>query len=148
MEILSLSPSPHSPHLEIPNTSIVHHLHSFVHESRGVIITISLVEDSESHLVLRRVDEIVDAKHIQKVHLIPGIQGAVEVMFGELNISPAGKGHILAVTREVIDIVQRSHALRDVVHSHTVVLQIHNHSNRLSKSELFYTFTQRSNTYH
>ena len=40
--------------------------------------------------------------------------------------------------REIIHIVQRTHALRYVVHSHTVVLQIHNHANRLGEGIVFY----------
>ena len=46
--------------------------------------------------------------------------------------------YVLAVVREIIHIVQRTHAVRNVVHSHTVVLQIHNHTNRLGEGIVFY----------
>ena len=82
------SPSPHSNslHANIPNTALIHNLHSLVVESGGIVITISLVEDGESHLVLLRLDVVVNTNHIEEVHLISRIQGRVEVSLSELQV--------------------------------------------------------------
>ena len=46
--------------------------------------------------------------------------------------------YVLAVVREIIHIVQRTHAIRYIVHRHSIVLQIHNHTNRLCQGIVFY----------
>ena len=82
------SPSPHSNslHANIPNTALIHNLHSLVVESGGIVIAISLVEDGESHLVLLRLNVVVNTKHIEEVHLISRIKGRVEVSLSELHV--------------------------------------------------------------
>ena len=42
------------------------------------------------------------------------------------------------IDREIVHIVQRTQAVGNIVHSNTIVLQIHNHTNRLSNRELLY----------
>lgn len=63
---------------------MVNHLHSLIEKRRSIVVTISLVEDCQSHLILLRVDEVVQTKHIQEVHLIARIQSRIEVTLCEL----------------------------------------------------------------
>ena len=49
--------------------------------------------------------------------------------------------HVLVVDGEVVHVVQRSHAVGHVVHSHAVVLQVDNHANGLSDGEVLYAMT-------
>ena len=44
------------------------------------------------------------------------------------------------VNGEVVSIVEGTHAVGDVVHSDTVVLEVDNHTDRFSESKIFYTF--------
>ena len=43
------------------------------------------------------------------------------------------------IDREIVHVVKRTHAVSDIVHSNTVVLQVHNHTNRLGHRELLYS---------
>lgn len=122
----------------IPYTAMVNHLHSLIEKRRSIVVTISLVEDCQSHLILLRVDEVVQTKHIQEVHLIARIQSRIEVTLCELTITLQLQFYILVIHSKVVCIVQRSHAVGNIVHSYTCVLQIHNHTNRLSNWEILY----------
>lgn len=117
---------------------MVNHLHSLIEKRRSIVVTISLVEDCQSHLILLRVDEVVQTKHIQEVHLIARIQSGIEVTLCELTITLQSQFYILVIHSKVVCIVQRSHAVGNIVHSYTCVLQIHNHTNRLSNWEILY----------
>ena len=46
--------------------------------------------------------------------------------------------YILMIDREIVHVVQRTQAVGNIVHSNTIVLQVHNHTNRLSNGELLY----------
>ena len=82
--ILHSTPSILHSHLEIHHTAVIHNLDGLVEEGGGVVIAVRLVENGESELIFSRIDEIVDAEHIQKVHLIARVQSAVEIAFREL----------------------------------------------------------------
>ena len=73
-------------HANIPNTALIHNLHSLIVESSGIVIAISLVEDGKSHLIFLRLDMVVNTKHIEEVHLISRIEGRVEVSLSELYV--------------------------------------------------------------
>ena len=75
-------------HLEVHHTAVIHHLDGLVEEGGGVVIAVRFIENGQSELVLSRIDEIVDAEHIQKVHLIARVQGAVEIALRELRTQP------------------------------------------------------------
>ena len=125
-------------HPNVPHAAVVHNLHGLVEEGGGVVVTVGLVENGQSHLVLLRVDEVVHSEHVHKVHLISRVQSRVEVSLSELRLSPLLHSHILMVDGEVVGVVQRSHAIRNIVHSNTIVLQIHNHTNRFRNREILY----------
>ena len=42
------------------------------------------------------------------------------------------------IDREIVHVVQRTQTVGNIVHSNTIVLQVHNHTNRLSNGELLY----------
>ena len=117
---------------------MVNHLHSLIEKCRSIVVTVSLVEDRQSHLILLRVDKVVQTEHIQEVHLIARIQSGVEVTLCELTIMLQSQFYVLVIHSKVVRIIQRSHAVGNIVHSHTRVLQIHNHTNRLSNREILY----------
>ena len=69
---------------------MIDHLDGLVEEGGGVVIAVRLIEDRQSELVFSRIDsridEIVDAEHIQEVHLVARVQSAVEIALRELQI--------------------------------------------------------------
>lgn len=73
-------------HLEVHHTAVIDHLDGLVEEGGGVVIAVRLIEDRQSELVFSRIDEIVDAEHIQEVHLVARVQSAVEIALRELQI--------------------------------------------------------------
>ena len=146
MEMLDVKISLQNLQANIPDGFVIDHIDGFIDEGGGVVITISLVEDGQSELVFLGVEEVVNAKHVEEVHFVTRIQGAVEVTFSELQISRTVKMlYVLVVNGEVVSIVERTHAVGDVVDSDTGVLEVDNHTDRLSEGKVFYTFTP--NTY-
>ena len=65
---------------------MIDHLDGLVEEGGGVVIAVRLIENRQSELVFSRIDEIVDAEHIQEVHLVARVQSAVEITLRELQI--------------------------------------------------------------
>ena len=53
-------------------------------------------------------------------------------------INIINNSYILMIDREIVHVVQRTQAVGNIVHSNTIVLQVHNHTNRLSNGELLY----------
>ena len=127
-------------HADIPHTGLVNNLHSLVVESRSIVVAIRLVEDGEGHLVLLRLNVVVDTKDIEEVHLITRVESRVEVSLSELcMIKYYKKTYVLMIDGEIVHVVQRTHAVGNIVHSNTVILQVHNHTNRLGHRELLYS---------
>lgn len=122
----------------IPDRGIVNDINSLINEGRGIVITISLIEDSKSKLVFLRVEEVVDTEDIEEVHFITRIESTVEVTLSELHIMKETKKYILVINGEVVSIVKRTHAVGNVVNSNTIVLEINNNTNGLSESKVFY----------
>ena len=146
MEMLDVKISLQNLQANIPDGFVIDHIDGFIDEGGGVVVAVSLVEDSQSELVLLGVEEIVNTEDVEEVHFVTRIQGAVEVTFSELQISRTVKMlYVLVVNGEVVSIVEGTHAVGDVVHSDTVVLEVDNHTDRLSEGKVFYTFTP--NTY-
>ena len=68
----------------IPDGFLIDNINSLVHEGGGVVVAISLVEDSQSKQVLLGVQEVVDTEDVEEVHLITRVQSAVEVALSKL----------------------------------------------------------------
>ena len=71
----------------IPDGFVVDHINGLVDEGGGVVVAVSLVEDSQSELVLLGVEEVVNTEDVEEVHFVTRVQGAVEVTLGELQIN-------------------------------------------------------------
>ena len=84
-------PTPHCPrlrsHADVPHAALVDHLDGLVQEGGSVVVRVRLVEHGKGQLVLSRVHVVVDAEHVQEVHLVAGVQSAVEVTLSELRLT-------------------------------------------------------------